>query len=221
MDKKSKKKTKDTDEPRVISDLVINRLPRYHRLLSELLADGVVRTSSRELSEKMGLTASQIRQDLNCFGGFGQQGYGYHIEILKDEIGKILGIDKSSKVVLIGAGNLGRAIASHMDFQSKGFKLIGIFDKKEALKGQMIRGIPVRHIDDLDDFCRENLPECAMLCIPKVDAEDICNFLISLGVKAFWNFSHCDLSVRHPEIAVENVHLGDSLMKLSYKLKKL
>lgn len=204
-----------------ISELVINRLPRYHRFLGELLAEGVHRISSRELSIRMGLTASQIRQDLNCFGGFGQQGYGYHIEQLRTEIGKILGLDKQNRAILIGAGNLGRAVASHMAFESKGFRLIGIFDKKEALKGQMIKGLPIRHIDDLDDFCRENLPSCAILCIPKVDAMDICNTLISLGVKGFWNFSHCDLAVDHPDVAVENVHLGDSLMKLSYKITNL
>ena len=204
-----------------ISELVINRLPRYHRFLGELLAEGVHRISSRELSIRMGLTASQIRQDLNCFGGFGQQGYGYHIEQLRAEIGKILGLDKQNRAILIGAGNLGRAVASHMAFESKGFRLVGIFDKKEALKGQMIKGLPIRHIDDLDDFCRENLPSCAILCIPKVDAMDICNTLISLGVKGFWNFSHCDLAVDHPDVAVENVHLGDSLMKLSYKITNL
>ncbi len=202
-----------------ISELVINRLPRYHRFLGELLAEGVQRISSRELSEKMGLTASQIRQDLNCFGGFGQQGYGYHIAQLRDEIGNILGLNKSNRAILIGAGNLGRAIASHMNFEGKGFRLIGIFDKKEALKGQIIKGLPIRHIDDLDEFCRENLPICAILCIPQNDAFEICNTLIHLGVKGFWNFSHYDLAVNYPEIAVENVHLGDSLMKLSYKIK--
>ena len=202
-----------------ISDLVINRLPRYHRFLRDLKAEGVTRISSRELSERMGITASQIRQDLNCFGGFGQQGYGYHIDMLYAEIGKILGLDKPNKAILIGAGNLGRAIASHMSFENKGFKLIGIFDKKEALKGQIIKGVPVRHIDDLDEFCRENLPVCAILCIPKKEAEDVCNTLIKLGIKGFWNFSHCDLSVKFEDIVVENVHLGDSLMKLSYGIK--
>lgn len=202
-----------------ISDLVINRLPRYYRFLGELIADGVTRISSRELSERMGLTASQIRQDLNCFGGFGQQGYGYHIDQLRQEIGKILGLDKANKAILIGAGNLGRAIASHMAFESKGFRLIGIFDKKEALKGQIIKGLPVRHVDDLDDFCRENLPTCAVLCIPQAEAEKLCDTLIALGIKGFWNFSHLDLSIKYPNISVENVHLGDSLMKLSYGIK--
>lgn len=204
-----------------ISDLVINRLPRYYRFLGELMEQGVERISSRELSERMGLTASQIRQDLNCFGGFGQQGYGYHIDQLHTEIGKILGLDKPNKAILIGAGNLGRAMASHMAFETKGFKLIGIFDKKEALKGQIIKGLPVRHIDDLDEFCKENLPQCAILCIPQAEAEKLCDVLIDLGIKGFWNFSHCDLSIKHPEITVENVHLGDSLMKLSYGIKNM
>ena len=204
-----------------ISDLVINRLPRYYRFLGELMEEGVTRISSRELSERMGLTASQIRQDLNCFGGFGQQGYGYHIDQLHGEIGKILGLDRPNKAILIGAGNLGRAIASHMAFESKGFRLIGIFDKKEALKGQIIKGIPVRHIDDLDDFCRENLPACAILCIPKTEAEPVCDSLLRLGIKGFWNFSHYDVTLKHPDVAVQNVHLGDSLMKLSYGIKNV
>ena len=202
-----------------ISDLVINRLPRYHRFLGELMQEGIERISSRELSERMGLTASQIRQDLNCFGGFGQQGYGYNIEQLYTEIGKILGLDDRKKAILIGAGNLGKAIATHMSFDSRGFKLVGIFDKKEALKGQIIKGIPVRHIDDLDDFCRENLPVCAILCIPKNEAEELCKSLVARGVKGFWNFSHCDLSLAFPNVVVENVHLSDSLAKLSYNIK--
>ncbi len=202
-----------------ISELVISRLPRYYRFLGELMGEGISKVSSRELSERMGLTASQIRQDLNCFGGFGQQGYGYNVEQLHIEIGKILGLDSNKKAVLIGAGNLGRAIATHMSFENKGFRLIGIFDKKEALKGQIIKGIPVRHIDDLDDFCRENLPVCAILCIPKSEADELCTALIKRGVKGFWNFSHCDLTVSHPGVVVENVHLGDSLAKLSYNIK--
>lgn len=202
-----------------ISELVISRLPRYYRFLGELMGEGISKVSSRELSERMGLTASQIRQDLNCFGGFGQQGYGYNVEQLHIEIGKILGLDSNKKAVLIGAGNLGRAIATHMSFENKGFRLIGIFDKKEALKGQIIKGIPVRHIDDLDDFCRENLPVCAILCIPKSEADELCTVLIKRGVKGFWNFSHCDLTVSHPGVVVENVHLGDSLAKLSYNIK--
>ncbi len=204
-----------------ISNSVISRLPRYYRFLGELMDNGVSRISSRELSEKMGLTASQIRQDLNCFGGFGQQGYGYQTNQLHSEIEKILGLDKPKRAILIGVGNLGRAIATHMSFETKGFKLIGIFDKKEALKGQVIKGLPVRNIDDLDDFCRENSPVCAILCIPKNEAESVCNLLISFGIKGFWNFTHCDLSVNHKDVTVENVHLGDSLIKLSYGIKNM
>lgn len=201
-----------------ISDLVIKRLPRYYRFLGDLKASGITRISSKELSERMGLTASQIRQDLNCFGGFGQQGYGYNIEQLQDEIGSILGLKKGQKAILLGAGHLGRAIATHMAFESRGFRLIGIFDKKESMAGQIVKNLPVRHINGLDEFCRENLPTVAILCIPREEALEVAEQLIALGVKGFWNFSHFDLSVVHPEVVVENVHLGDSLMTLCYHI---
>ncbi len=203
-----------------ISNSVINRLPRYYRFLGELKNNGKSRISSRELAEKMGLTASQIRQDLNCFGGFGQQGYGYNIELLQSEIGKILGLDKQKSAIIIGMGNLGKAIAVHINFESKGFRLIGLFDKKEALVGQIIKNMPVRSVLSLDEFCRENLPQVAVLCIPKEEAEAVSSQLTALGVKAFWNFSHCDLAINNPGISVENVHLGDSLMKLSYGMSR-
>ncbi|MEG1886600.1 MAG: redox-sensing transcriptional repressor Rex [Oscillospiraceae bacterium] len=201
-----------------ISTSVIKRLPRYYRFLGDLKLEGMVRISSRELSERMGLTASQIRQDLNCFGGFGQQGYGYNIEQLRNEIGAILGLDKQKKAILIGVGNMGRAIANHMKFETKGFQLIGLFDKKPALTGQMVNGIPIHHTDDIDDFCRENLPTVAILCIPKVNTLDIATQLVKLGVRGFWNFSHYDLTMDFPNITVENVHLGDSLMTLCYNV---
>ena len=204
-----------------ISISVIKRLPRYYRFLLELKADGARhRISSRELSVRMGLTASQIRQDLNCFGGFGQQGYGYNIEQLHYEIGNILGLHNHYRTVIIGAGNLGRALATHIEFESRGFNLIGIFDKNEAMAGRMVRGIPVRHIDGLDEFCRENLPQVAVLCIPKDAAPAIVNQLMKLGIKGFWNFSHYDIAVEHPAFPVENVHLGDSLMTLCYKVSE-
>lgn len=201
-----------------ISSSVIRRLPRYYRFLSDLKAAGVTRISSRELSQRMGSTASQIRQDLNCFGGFGQQGYGYHVEQLRNEIGRILGLDHPKKAILIGVGNLGRAIAQHIRFETKGFQLIGLFDQKESLTGLVLRNLPVRHISGLDEFCRENLPDVAILCIPKESAEALCEQLIALGVKGFWNFSHYDLALNYPSLAVENVHFGDSLMTLSYQL---
>ena len=202
----------------LISNSVINRLPRYYRFLGELKAEGVTKISSRELSEKMGLTASQIRQDLNCFGGFGQQGYGYNIDILQSEIGAILGLDKPKSIILIGVGNLGRAITMHMNFESKGFYLVGLFDSKESLVGQIVKNQPVRSTETLDEFCRENLPDAAILCIPKEAAEKISKQLIKLGIKYFWNFSHYDLTVQNPNVKVENVHLGDSLTRLSYKM---
>lgn len=201
----------------VISDSVIKRLPRYYRFLGELKSAGLTRISSRELSERMGLTASQIRQDLNCFGGFGQQGYGYNIELLQTEIGHILGLDKPKTAILIGIGNLGRAITMHINFESKGFKLIGLFDSKESLVGQVIKDLPIRNTATIDEFCRENLPDAAILCIPKNAAMSIADQLVGLGIKGFWNFSHYDLALKYPGIKVENVHFGDSLMTLSYR----
>ena len=202
-----------------ISFSVIKRLPRYYRFLGELKSNGIIRISSRELSQRMGLTASQIRQDFNCFGGFGQQGYGYNVEQLHKEIGSILGVHSGHKAIIIGAGNLGRLVSNQITFETKGFSLIGIFDRKEALTGQMIKGIPVRHIDGLDEFCRENLPEMAVLCIPPESARELVPLLIKLGIKAFWNFSHYDLSVDFSGITVENAHLGDSLMSLGYRVR--
>ncbi len=199
-----------------ISSSVIKRLPRYYRFLGELAASGMTRISSRELSERMGVTASQIRQDLNCFGGFGQHGYGYNIELLQQEIAKILGLDMPKTAVLIGMGNMGKAVMLHMNFDNKGFRIIGLFDSKESLVGQMIRNLPIRSINDLDEFCRENRPEIAILCIPKDAAKDVSRQLINLGVKGFWNFSHYDLALEYKDIVVENVHLSDSLMTLSY-----
>lgn len=203
----------------IISESVIKRLPRYYRFLGELKAQGVDRISSRELSEKMGLTASQIRQDLNCFGGFGQQGYGYNIELLHSEISSILGLDVPKNAILIGMGNMGKAVTMHMNFENKGFRIVGLFDAKESLVGQVVRNLPIRNAEDIDEFCRENRPEIAILCIPKEAAKSVSKQLISLGVKAFWNFSHYDLKLENPDIVVENVHLSDSLMRLSYRLK--
>lgn len=202
-----------------ISNSVIRRLPRYYRFLGELESSGYVRISSRELAEKMGLTASQIRQDFNCFGEFGQQGYGYNVKGLREEIGKILGLDEKTPMILLGAGNLGRAIASHIDFQNKGFELVGIFDASPEVIGKKIGNVTVSDIAELENFCDKNHPVAAILCIPKDAAEEEINKLINLGIRAFWNFTHYDLRVNHKEIAVENVHLGDSLTILSYGLK--
>ena len=204
-----------------VSISVIKRLPRYYRFLGELKENGVVRISSKDLSEKMGFTASQIRQDLNCFGGFGQQGYGYNIESLYNEIGNILGVNTNRKAIIIGAGNLGKAVALHMSFEQRGFNIIGIFDRNKALSGQMLRGLPIRHTDGLYNFCKDNSPTVAVLCIPSTAAKELAPQLIELGVKGFWNFSHYDISADYPNVAVENVHLSDSLMTLSYHVSNL
>lgn len=203
-----------------ISNSVIQRLPRYYRFLGDLKAAGTTRISSKELSRIMHLTASQIRQDLNCFGGFGQQGYGYNVDLLQTEIGHILGIDTLKRAILIGVGNLGRAVAQHINFESKGFQLIGLFDCKESLVGQMVRNIPVRSTSDIDEFCRVNRPQVAILCTPKKAAHELCDQLTALGVKGFLNFTHYDLGLEHPNAVVENIHFGDSLMKLSYRLQE-
>ncbi len=199
-----------------ISIPVIRRLPRYYRFLGELEQERVERISSRELAMRMGLSASQIRQDFNCFGGFGQQGYGYHVSALREKIGKILGVDEETGVILIGAGNLGKAIAAHIDFQKRGCRLIGIFDNNPQLHGTAAAGLAIRPMETLEEFCKSNHPQVAVLCIPKGAAQTLANQLLRLGISGFWNFSHFDLKINNPGIIVENVHLGDSLMTLAY-----
>jgi redox-sensing transcriptional repressor len=203
-------------EKNEISISVIKRLPRYYRFLETLKNNGIVRISSKELAERMGLTASQIRHDFNCFGGFGQQGYGYNVPELYNKIGEILCINSETKAILIGAGNLGKAVASKVFTGSRGFKLVGIFDKNEAISGKVIKGIPVRHINYLENFCIDNAPECAIICIPSNDMKELTDLLCKLGIKSFWNFSNYDIAMAHPEVLVESVHLTDSLMTLSY-----
>lgn len=199
-----------------ISISVIKRLPRYYRFLQHLKENGIVRISSKELADKMGLTASQIRHDFNCFGGFGQQGYGYNVPELYGKIGDILGLNIERKTILIGAGNLGKAVCNKIFSVNSGFKLIGIFDKNEAICGNIIRGIPVRNIDYIENFCIDNRPVCAVVCIPSNDMKELTDLLIKLGIKSFWNFSNYDIAMAHPEVLVENVHLTDSLMTLGY-----
>jgi len=199
-----------------VSSAVIRRLPRYYRFLGELLEKGVSRISSKELAELMSLTASQIRQDLNCFGGFGQQGYGYNVALLHDEIGKILGLDKKLRTILVGVGNLGRAFATNIDFSLAGFDLCAMFDKNPAVIGNSINGVTVQNGDDIEKFCGENKVDAAVLCVPSEVAQELAERLISCGVKSFWNFTHYDIKVDHPEVIVESVHLIDSLMALCY-----
>ena len=199
-----------------ISISVIKRLPRYYRFLQSLKENGIVRISSRELANRMGLTASQIRHDFNCFGGFGQQGYGYNVPELHAKIGEILGVHEERKTVLIGAGNLGKAVCNKIFGVNSGFKLIGIFDKNEAICGNMIKGIPIRNIEHLENFCMDNKPICAVICIPSNDMRELTQLLINQGVKSFLNFSNYDIAMAHPGVLVENVHLTDSLMTLGY-----
>lgn len=200
-----------------ISSAVIGRLPRYYRYLGDLKEAGVVRISSQELSKKMNVTASQIRQDFNNFGGFGQQGYGYNVELLYNEIGKILGLDKNFSMIIIGAGNLGQAIANYKDFERRGFNVVGIFDVNPKLEGISIRDIPIRNVDELEDFIKNNNVQIAALTIPKLQAPAIARELVDFGIKAIWNFAPIDLNLPE-EIIVENVHLAESLMQLSYAL---
>lgn len=201
-----------------VSSAVIRRLPRYYRFLGELLDKGVHRISSKELAELMSLTASQIRQDLNCFGGFGQQGYGYNVSLLHSEIGKILGLDQNFQAILVGVGNLGRAFATNIDFDGAGFHLCGLFDKDPNLitSGKHIKGLPVRSVDELEQFCKETPVDVAILCVPSEAAQGMADRLIACGITSFWNFTHFDIKVAHPEAIVENAHLVDGLMALCY-----
>lgn len=204
-------------EDREISQAVIQRLPRYYRYLGDLLENEVERISSSDLSKRMNVTASQIRQDLNNFGGFGQQGYGYNVKYLHTEIGKILGLGENHNFVIIGAGNLGQALANYSSFETSGFKLKGIFDVNPKLEGVQIRGVQIRMMSDLKDFIRDNNVEIAVLTIPKTKASEVADMLSDTDIKGIWNFAHTDLKL--PEsIIVENVHLSDSLMKLSYRI---
>ncbi|MCD7763475.1 MAG: redox-sensing transcriptional repressor Rex [Lachnospiraceae bacterium] len=200
-----------------ISKAVVKRLPRYYRYLGDLLNAKVERISSNELSDLMNVTASQIRQDLNNFGGFGQQGYGYNVKYLYNEIGKILGLDKTYNMVIIGGGHLGQALANYVKFEKRGFSIKGIFDINPDLDGTIVRGIPIRMTDELPSFLKENEIQIAALTLPKSGAEVVAPVLVENGVKAIWNFAHTDLHVPD-DVVVENVHLSESLMQLSYDL---
>lgn len=201
-----------------ISMSVIRRLPRYYRFLSELNEQNVDRISSTKLAQIMNVTASQVRQDLNCFGGFGQQGYGYSVGQLKDEIKNILGLNNNYKAVLIGVGNFGKAVAMHMDFEKLGFKLIACFDKNKDKVGQKLNDLYVKDDSELEDFCRQNHVDTAFLCIPKVAVENVLDALYGLGIKNYWNFSHYDINAKYDDTIVENVHLSDNLMTLCYRM---
>ncbi|MBR9937340.1 redox-sensing transcriptional repressor Rex [Oscillospiraceae bacterium Marseille-Q3528] len=203
-------------ESKEISKAVIARLPRYYRYLQDLLEEGTERISSNELSKRMQVTASQIRQDLNNFGGFGQQGYGYNVQYLFEEIGKILGLDREHNIIIVGAGNLGQALANYVEFEKKGLMIKGIFDVNPRLIGNTVRGIEIRMIDEVEAFIRDNKIEIAALTVPKSKAEDMAKLLVTYGIKGIWNFANIDLHTIE-NVVVENVHLSESLMKLSYR----
>ena len=206
-------------EAKEISQAVVSRLPRYFRYLGELKDDGIERISSQELSAIMKVTASQIRQDFNNFGGFGQQGYGYKVEYLYEEIGKILGLHKTHNLIIIGAGNLGQALANYMNFERRGFLFRGIFDNNPALFGKKIRDLEVQPMEELETFVKENEIDIAVLTIPKDNALEVAERLARQDIKGIWNFAHIDLNLSK-EIQVENVHLSDSLMKLTYNINR-
>ncbi len=200
-----------------ISQAVIKRLPRYYRYLGELLDNDVVRISSKDLSKRMNVTASQIRQDLNNFGGFGQQGYGYNVQYLYNEIGSILGLDKENDIIIIGAGNLGQALANYQGFQKRSFRVLGLFDANPRLVGITVRGVEVYDIGELESFIKEHAVKIAVLTLPKTKAPKIAQDMVKWGVKAFWNFAPIDLNLPD-DIIVENMHLVESLMTLSYRI---
>ena len=195
-----------------ISMSVIRRLPRYYRFLSELNEQNIDKISSTKLAEIMNVTASQVRQDLNCFGGFGQQGYGYSVSQLKEEIQNILGLNNNYKAILIGAGNLGKAVAKHMNFEKLGFELIACFDCNEEKVGKKLNNLTIMHDSLLDEFCQNNKINTAFLCIPRVCVENVLDKLYGYGIKNYWNFSHYDIARKYSDTLVENVHLSDSLM---------
>jgi redox-sensing transcriptional repressor len=203
-----------------VSPYVIKRLPRYYRFLGDLIEEGTLKISSGALAERMKLTASQIRQDLNCFGEFGQQGYGYNVEALRNEIGKIIGVGKLNSAIVVGAGSVGRAICEDVEFEKRGCKLIGVFDDTPALKGELMGGHKVREMNELAGFCKKNSPQIAVLCVPRESAKAVCEKLIGLKVTNFWNFTHYDINLHFDDVNVETAHVGDSLLALSYKLNR-
>lgn len=205
------------DKNKKISSAVIRRLPRYYRYLGELIESDVQRISSKELSVKMKVTASQIRQDLNNFGGFGQQGYGYNVKYLYDEIGKILGLDRTHNMIIVGAGNMGQALVNSGDFAKRGFIIKGVFDNNKKLCGQKVGGIEISPMEDIEAFIKKNNIEIVVLTLPKEAARTVANLVVDAGVRAIWNFAHTDFNLPE-DVIVENVHLSESLMRLSYTI---
>ena len=207
------------DSKTTVSSAVVKRLPRYHRYLGELLREGKLRISSQQLSKMMNVTASQIRQDLNCFGGFGQQGYGYNVKYLYGKISELLGVNEDYRAVIVGAGNLGSALAATHMFERRGVKRVAMFDVNPKLVGTKIYGIPVYPIDELEAFCKKEKVTIGVLSVPKEAALDVSMKMVNAGVRGLWNFANMELKIDRDDVIVENIHLGDSLMKLCYELK--
>ncbi len=203
-----------------VSEAVIRRLPRYYRYLDDLHAKGVVRISSSSLGSRMGITASQIRQDLSCFGEFGQQGYGYNVKELRAEIGQILGVNNAHSIIIIGVGNLGHALMQNFPFADIGFSLDAAFDVSPAMIGTKVNGVDVRSLDELDGYCAAHLPDVAILTVPRSAAQATVDRLVGLGVRGFWNFTNREVTSDHPDVQVESVHFADSLLTLSYRITK-
>lgn len=202
-----------------VSSAVVKRLPGYYRYLGELEREGMVRISSQELGVRMGLTASQIRQDINCFGGFGQQGYGYNVGELKRRIGDILGLNRGFRMVVVGAGNIGSALAKYSGFRQLGFSVDALFDSDDVLVGQEVDGIPVLPADALESYLAGHRVEVGIIAAPASSAQQVCDRLVAGGVRAIWNYAPVDLSV--PEgVAIQSIHLSDSLMVLSYYMRE-
>ena len=201
-----------------ISEAVIRRLPRYYRQLTDLCARGVVRISSHSLGQEMNITASQIRQDFSCFGEFGQQGYGYNVEELRAEIGHILGVDNDHHLIMIGVGNLGRALLRNFPFSQTGFSVDAAFDASPSVIGSTVNSVPVYAMDELESYIEKNSVDVVVLTIPQSVAQDTANRLIEMGVHGFWNFTNVELSSANPDVKFENIHFADSLLTLSYRI---
>ena len=203
-----------------VSDAVIHRLPRYYRYLNDLHDKGIVRISSNSLGGKMGITASQIRQDLSCFGEFGQQGYGYNVAELRTEIGHILGIDNGHRLIIIGAGHLGHALLQNFDFEKSGFHLDSAFDISPDLIGTSIRNVSIRSMDELDDYVAKYRPDVAVLTVPQHVAQPLTDRLIDMGIRGFWNFTNVELATDNPNVSFESIHFVDTLLTLSYRISR-
>jgi len=202
-----------------VSAAVIRRLPRYHRYLGELLREGKGRINSTELSAMMGLTASQIRQDLNCFGGFGQQGYGYHVSYLYHKIGELLGVNENYRIVFVGLGHLGHSLATSALLERRGIRKMAAFETNPALIGTTVADLPVLAVDELESYCLENKVDIAVLAVPRESAHRLAERLAAAGVKGIWNYSDTELDLHIPGMVIENMHLSDSLLSLCYRLR--